>query len=213
MRLVVINILILYSTQVWAQTDLGVGLVSIIDFDEKTILEFYSDTIDKSPRKEIMFFYDKTVSRWDIEGYKKKKKWLNPEVLWLPRLTFRCRTKTEKWLEVIVNNDNQKTYWIKRDNSTKFEDWEEYLQNTIGIERLSNRPQKIRTHPIESSKEIKYQGSDCFSIKSVKGNWIEITTPPYCLESFPEYRTPIESGWIKWRNGNELIINCFAVGS
>lgn len=79
----------------------------------------------------------------------------------------------------------------------------------FGVERLSNHPQKIRTEPNEISKEIEYQGTDCFIVKSMKGDWIEITTPDYCDENFTDSKTPIKSGWIKWLKGDELIINYF----
>jgi hypothetical protein len=43
----------------------------------------------------------------------------------------------------------------------------------------------------------------------MKGDWIEITTTDYCDENFTDSKTPIKSGWIKWRKRDELIINYF----
>ena len=73
--------LILFSTQVYSQTDLGIGLVSI-DFDDKTVLEFYSDTIECKPVKVIEFFDDRAINSWNIKELDKQKKWLKPEVLY-----------------------------------------------------------------------------------------------------------------------------------
>jgi len=210
MRLLIINILLLFSTQVWSQTDLGIGLVSI-DFDNKTVLDFYSDTLTKEPEKEIEFFDDRTINSWNIKDLEKQKEWLKPEVLWLDyfAFTFRCLTKTDNWFEIIVNNENGETYWIKKTETTKFKNWEEYLKDMFGVARLSSFPQKIKTEPTEDLQEIKYQGTDCFAVKSMKGDWIEITTPDYCDENFTDSKTQIKSGWIKWRQGNKLIIEYF----
>jgi len=79
----------------------------------------------------------------------------------------------------------------------------------FGVARLPSSTQKIRTEPDEKSQEIEYQGTDCFVVKSMKGDWIEITTPNYCDENFTDSKTPIKSGWIKWRKGNELLISYF----
>ena len=210
MRLLIINILILFSTQVWSQTDLGIGLVSI-DFDDKTVLELYSDTLQSEPIKVIEFFDDRTINSWNIKDLDKQKEWLKPEVLWLDysAFTFRCLTKTDKWFEVIVNNENGKIYWLKKTEQIKHKNWEEYLKDMFGVARLSSSPQKIRTEPNKDSQEIEYQGTDCFVVKSMKGDWIEITTPDYCDENFTDSKTPIKSGWIKWRNGTELLIDYF----
>ena len=210
MRLLIINILILFSTQVWSQTDLGVGLVSI-DFDNQTVLEFYSDTLAEEPEKVIEFFDDRTINSWNIKDLEKQKEWLNPEVLWLDyfAFTFRCLTKTDNWFQLIINNETGKTFWLKKTEKTKFNNWEDYLKDMFEVARLSSFPQKIRTEPTENSQEIEYQGTDCFVVKSMKGDWIEITTPDYCDENFTDSKTPIKSGWIKWRQGNKLIIDYF----
>lgn len=210
MRLLIINILLLFSTEVWSQTDLGIGLVSI-DFDDKTVLDFYSDTLAKEPEKEIEFFDDRTVNSWNIKDLEKQKEWLQPEVLWLDyfAFTFRCLNQTDKWFEIIVNNETKTTYWLKRTDSTKFNNWEEYLKDMFGVERDPSFPQQIRTEPTDNSSEIHYRGTDCFVVKSMKGDWIEITTPDYCDENFTYSKTPIKSGWIKWRQGDKLTINYF----
>ena len=115
MKLLIINILLLFSTQVWSQTDLGIGLVSI-DFDDKTVLEFYSDTLAEEPEKVIEFFDDRTINSWNIKDLEKQKEWLNPEVLWLDyfAFTFRYLTKTENWFQLIINNEIGKIQQLGR---------------------------------------------------------------------------------------------------
>jgi thioredoxin-related protein len=192
------------------QADLGLGLVSI-NFDDKTTLHFYSTPKDKKPLKTIQFFNDLTINSWNIRDLDKHKEWLNPEILWLDysQFVFRCLTVQNNWFKVIVNNENGETLWLKKNELTTFKNWENYLTEMFGVARLPNHQQKIRVSPIENSDEIIYKGQDCFQVKSMKGDWIEIFTADYCDESYTDSKAKIKSGWIKWRQGNNLLIEYF----
>jgi len=132
-------------------------------------------------------------------------------VLWLDysSFVFICKTLTNDWFEVIVNNENGESLWLKKSELAKFSSWETYLLEMFGVARLSDESQKIRQQPNDSSEEIKYSGQDCFQVKSMNGDWIEIFTADYCDESYTDSKTKIESGWIKWRQGNKLIIEYY----
>jgi hypothetical protein len=210
MKTLLTNILLLVSTNLWSQTDLGIGLVSI-NFDDKTTLHFYSDSIDKEPKRTIQFFNDQTIKSWNIRDLDKHKEWLNPETLWLDysSFVFRCLTVKDNWLKVIVNNESGESLWLKKSDLTTFKEWEIYLKEMFGVARLPDEQQKIRDLPTDNSDEIKYQGQDCFQVKSMKGDWIEIFTAVYCDESYPADKTKIKSGWIKWRKRNKLLNEYF----
>ncbi len=192
-----------------SQTELGIGTVSI-NFDEKTTLHFYTSPNDKEPKRTVQFFNDTTINSWNIRDLDKQK-WLAPEVLWLDysSFVFRCLTVKDNWLKVIVNNLTAETLWLKRSDLTTFENWETYLKGMFGVTRLPDEEQKIRSLPTDNSEEIKYQGQDCFQVKSMKGDWIEIFTAEYCDDSYTDSKTKIKSGWIKWRQGNTLLIDYF----
>jgi hypothetical protein len=193
-----------------AETEFGLGLVSI-NFDDKTTLHFYSTPNDKEPKRTIQFFNDQTINSWNIRDLDKNKEWLKPEILWLDysQFVFRCLTNKENWLKIIVNNETGETLWLKKSNLTTFSDWENYLKEMFGVARLTDKKQKIRSLPTENSDEIIYQGQDCFQVKSMKGDWIEIFTADYCDESYTDGKTKIKSGWIKWRQRNKLLIEYF----
>ena len=195
-------------TSSYAQATLGAGIVKI-EFDDKTILDFYKKPTDKTPCKRIEFFEDKAIHNWNIKNLKTEQAWLKPEVLWLDysQFNFRCISTRGEWLELMVNNETGQTYWIKKDTSIKFLTWEEYLKEMFAVDRLPGQNQKIRKQPTDRADEIRYEGRDCFQVKSLKGNWIEIFTTPFCDEG--QTKTEIKSGWIKWRRGNELLIKYY----
>lgn len=192
------------------QTDLGLGLVSI-NFDDKTTLYFYSTPNDKELKRTIQFFNDQTINSWNIRDLDNHKTWLKPEILWLDysQFVFRCMSVQGNWLKVVVNNENGETLWIKKNNLTTLRNWENYLKGMFGVARLPDHKQKIRSSPTDSSEEITYQGQDCFQVKSMKGDWIEIFTADYCDDSYTDSETKIKSGWIKWRQGNNLLIEYY----
>ena len=207
MRLQLTTILFVLTINLWGQADLGCGLVSI-NFDDNTVLHFYASQEGTLPAKTIEFFNDKSINVWNIRDLDKQKEWLKPEVLWLDysSFVFICKTLTNDWFEVIVDKENGKSLWLKKSELTKFSNWETYLQGMFGIARLSDHSQKIKKQPSDSSEEIKYSGQDCFQVKSMDGDWIEIFTADYCDESYTDSKIKIKSGWIKWRQGNKLLI-------
>ena len=168
-----------------AENGLGVGIVSI-SFDEKTVIRFYKKPGDAKPVETIEFFDDKSVNGLNIKNLEIEKKWLQPETLWLDysAFNFRCKTKTKEWLEVVTNNETGKTQWIKNTRFTKFFGWETYLKNMFGVGRIAGSRQPIRKSPANASPVIKYSGGDCFQVRQMKGDWIEIFTPDYCDENY-----------------------------
>jgi hypothetical protein len=190
-----------------AQTPLGIGMTEI-EFNASTIVEFYNNPKDKAYAKRIEFFDDKSINSWSIRDIEKVKVWLKPESMWLDyhHFVFRTTTVDKYWLEVIINNEDGSTYWIKRTKEVIFNTWESYLQGMFAIDRLAEEKQKIRTNPSDGAAELPYQGRDCFQVKSMKGDWIEIATSGHCSQ---EKITQIKSGWIRWRRGDKLLIYCY----
>jgi len=200
---------IFLSINATAQTDLGTGLISI-HFDSKTILHFYSMPTDKEPAKTISFFDDKSINSWNIKNLDEQKKWLMPEVLWLDYdyFIFRCLKEDNGYYNVIVNNQTGKSYWIKKSAATVFSTYENYLKEMFGVGRLTAMP--IKESPTEASATIKYSGTDCFRVRQMKGDWIEIFTADYCDED--SGKPKIKSGWIQWKQGNKLLIEYYLTG-
>ena len=203
-----ILILIISLTKSYGQVTLGTGIVKI-EFDDKTVIDFYKRPTDKSHDKRIEFFDDKEINSWNIKNLETERTWLKPELLWLDysQFNFRCKSTTTDWLELIVNNENGMTLWVKRTKATKYLTWEEYLKDMFAVDRLESNKQKIRKMPSDTAAEIKYEGRDCFEVKSLKGDWIEINSTDHCDEG--SNTTKIDRGWIKWKEGDKLLIKYY----
>ncbi len=199
-------VLIIITSKILAQTPLGIGLVRI-RFDKHLKLNFYSDTTNVEPVKTLQFYYDTNIDATSIKNLDRQLHWLKPESFWLDYhiMVFRVVSQTGRWFKVVVNNENGRSYWIKRTNKTEFQSWESYLKGMVSVARLPQFPQKIRSKPDDHAPVIEYQGQDCFVVKSVRGDWLEIATSGICDETTMQ----IKSGWIRWRKGNRLLIEYF----
>lgn len=207
MKVSLIILALMFLTQD-GQVTLGTGIVKIA-FNEKTVIDFYEKPTDKDYFKRIEFFDDKETNSWSIKNLEAERAWLKPEMIWLDysQFNFRCKSTTTDWLQLVVNNESGLTLWIKRTKTTSYLTWEDYLKNASLVERLNESKQKIRRIPDNSGEEIRYEGQDCFQVKSLKGDWIEIFTPDHCDEVDPKNK--VKSGWIKWRDRNKLIIDYY----
>lgn len=187
------------------QVSIGIGIVWI-EFDGPTTIDFYKTPDDNVYSKRLVIFDDPVVDGLNLKDYHKHKNWLQPEVMRLEYYHFslRCKSQTENWLEVIVNNENGSTLWLKRSDQTKFQPWKEYLMSMFGIARLSPRTQGIYEAPDESAKKMGSQGKDCFRVRDMKGDWIEIFSSDECDS---KKRTEIKSAWIKWKDGEKILID------
>lgn len=136
----IILLTLLVSLNSFGQVTIGIGVVDI-EFDSSTVIHFYKTPADRTPSQTIQFFNDKGIDNWNIKDLEKQSAWLKPETLWLDYhfFNFRCKAKKDQWLEVIVNNENGSSFWIKETESCTFLTWEEYLKKMFSIERIQNQ--------------------------------------------------------------------------
>lgn len=205
MRNILIIILFFFVLPTFGQ--LGKGIVNVA-FDENTRIDFYSDTLTSIPEKQIQFFLDESIKGYNIRDLKKQKEWLKPQAMWFDYdfFFFRCIHQTENFYKVVVNNQTGMTYWIKKADFLSFQDWEQLLIGVLTISR--NNDQSIKAKPDSDSQTIDFEADDCFHVIKMQGDWIEITTNGTCTE-FEMTSGKLDSGWIKWREDDNLLIEYF----
>jgi hypothetical protein len=179
MRNILIIIQTLFALSTFGQ--LGGGIVSVA-FNENTRIDFYSDTLNSSPDKQIMFFLDESIKGYNIRQIETKKEWLKPQSLWLDYnfFFFRCIQQTDNFYKVIVNNQTGLAYWINKADFLSFQNWEQFLIGVLTVSR--NNDQDIKAKPDSDSKTIDFTAEDCFHVVKMEGDWIEITTNGTCSE-------------------------------
>ena len=205
-----ILISIFFYQNLWGQNKLGYGFASI-KFDENTVINFYDSQNSTYPDKKVEFFMDDDINSISIKNKKSIEEWLVPKAFWLDYNIFKLRaiSVNDEWVEVITNEPNWESMWLKRDENVDYKNWEQYLTGLFNIERKDTISQFLYTSP-NSNNIVKYEGADCFKVLKIEGDWIEITSPEYC-DSFTYWQMKIESAWIRWRDKERLLIDCFEV--
>ena len=184
---------------------LGLGIVNVT-FDTSTRVQFYTDTTLLEPINEIQFFKSNETAQVNYKFKTADESWFQPEAFWINYdfFFFRCLEITPNYYKVLVNNESGLTYWIQRDSFLTYQSWEDFLSSVLAIGR-SNAEQQIKTSNKKNGKSISFKGEDCFHVKQVKGDWLEITTIGVCTDEELTSGT-LESGWIRWRNGTQLLV-------
>jgi hypothetical protein len=120
------------------------------------------------------------------------------------RLIFDCTKSTDKYYQVIIDQKTNETGFIKKtDSSFKFETVVEYVTEWTEMGLDFDRTQNpLRQEPsykatvISNDEQKKYKIWRAEKIE-MKGDWLKVKT------------SDKEEGWIKWRQGNKIIIRLY----
>ncbi|HXB10543.1 MAG TPA: hypothetical protein VNZ45_01045 [Bacteroidia bacterium] len=119
-------------------------------------------------------------------------------------LTFICKRKKGKWMEVVVNEDTKETLWIQKDKHLSFEKLNDYVKHEpMVIEKYGT----IYSSPDTTSKVIDYPHQKCLDVMGVNGNWMNVSNEcdgPCCPSG--EDNIPHISGWIKFKEKDKWLI-------
>lgn len=192
--------LILLFIQGYVFAQIGEGIVNI-DFDENTKLEFYSNAQGSKPVQTIELHFRDDLNSISIKDYGKHEEWLHPEALWLEYefFFFRCTKKVKDYYEIIVDQGTGKRLWVKKSEKVVLKSWEEFLKSVLSVERMEK--QAIKSAPEENSSVVEDNEAVFFEVVEMKGNWIKVEQ----AEIEEVIQKPV-SGWIKWTDGNKLLV-------
>lgn len=200
---------VLLYPSVHAEKIYGIGIVTV-DFDSTTVIDFYASPANSKPERTIEFFNDKSLNSWNIKELAKHTQWLSTYMnLDYSIFNFQYKRERDDWIEVVVNLETGKTLWIRKSPEIATLTWGEYITNMFGIGLLESFPQDIRQSPDNDADSVKGDFDNCFKARSMTGDWIEIFTPDYCNDLVGNKGQQLKSGWIKWREGGELIIELY----
>jgi hypothetical protein len=187
------------------EAELGLGIVAVDIYHTKEIKVFASKG-DKAPEKTIRLTNNNSEIRIEDKNY---TSWLKPEAISLDYSIFLFRyTRMEgNWVEVVVNYEAMTKKWIQKTETLSVKPWEKFLiENTTAIDPLL--PVEIKIEPNTDSRTIrKSTKEDCFEAIEIKGDWMRVRTNETLDCS--EHPTPIQSGWIRWRLADQLLIKYY----
>ena len=111
--------------------------------------------------------------------------------------------ETEDWVQVIYNNSDGSTGWMKKDDPYKFMSWLNFYNmygRKYGLYVLKDAPETVNdlhSATDESSQIVtRMKMPEFIKLHAVKGNWV--------LVSFSDIEDKPKTGYIRWRADNGI---------
>jgi hypothetical protein len=185
------------------ELELGVGV--IINNPEhdiyitKDTIVIYND--DQSVFATITPFNYKLEIEGKSYSYHEKKDTFSPRVFEpdYNLISFYCLGINEKGYRVLINDTTEKI--LLKSDLFKFEPWHVHLLK--GYIEFDSSTNPIRIRPDDTSPLLDKEYSNyTFIAERVKGDWLKIR----CKSGCPDCDEKLFFGWIKWKNGENIII-------
>lgn len=180
--------------------DLGIGLVIV-----PPTYRVYNDSLLEDE------FVSTDMYDQDITVYAKYSK---PDY---GIMHFACLEKTEFYFKVIVNYSDIK--YMRNSKSYEFQDWEEYMRSSLGVRSVTS--QSMRASPNVKAKPVDApKGHSSFCPEYIQGEWVYVRWGCFDSSEADHYEgIPCkdfindcdngQSGWLKWRDKNEVLISIY----
>ena len=177
-----------------------------ISFDATTVLYFYDKPDERqTPAQTLRFYNDTNLKMFSFRAEGEKSYFeLNPERHKLDYSLFDLAVKSRRngWLEVIVGEQKNETLWLKEGKAVQFKVWLRDMKESFAVGSKDSKSNPLRAEPNANAKEIHFAGIDCFKVKDMKGDWIQVELQNHCSEA-PEQSV---SGWLRWRDKNGCLL-------
>lgn len=137
-------------------------------------------------------------------------------------LHFICLESTAKYHKILSNESEVKYSPIKE--SYHFATWEKYILESFGIRRDdegNHEKEPLRSSPNVKSTIVSIpKGYEMFCPMEVKGDWVKVKYDCFyneennphegepCSNFIEKCQNPV-TGWLKWREKNEILIDIF----
>jgi hypothetical protein len=116
-------------------------------------------------------------------------------------LVFKCVRDTNGYHEVVINEKNGQSKYIKIDDKLfKFITWSDFITTKVIAVDFDYNKNPIRTNPALTAKRIAYDKDEIYIPIKTNGDWLQVKWGN---------RHNLKYGWVQWRTNHFLIIELF----
>ncbi|WP_120274341.1 hypothetical protein [Mangrovibacterium diazotrophicum] len=211
---IILALILFVHVNLFAQTGniKGDGLISVNPENYPTI-QFYKNKEDTKPIKSIKIFDDKEINSFNIKDLDLiEKEWFKPLHINLDYYIFyfQCSNVDANWYQIIVDEESNLKYWIKKSPDLKYLSWEKFICETVTVRPIDTISNPILISPNLNSEKCKKQLVDCLMPIETKGDWLKVKVEPaICDKTFEMKDDEIFEGYIRWRKDDKLLIEYF----
>lgn len=195
-------VILMFSCQE-SKANLGQGVIQI-EPESYTELGFYESVGSECPIFVMMlsvhgFAFLEGISSLDSINFNPLAKSTKKNVI-----LIRAMDTRDGWTELVVDEETQKTYWIK--NKLRIESWDDLLLDRIGVTPKNGDQNPLRKSPYNGESLTKRFDDLCLETVEIIGDWLKVRNVP---APYKGSHCSIEPhvGFIQWRNDKELLVN------
>jgi len=189
---------------------LKVSFENTILNDKAYVLNFYrSDSESELDRKIEISWNDSDGGYVETQNtdFLKVKDFYLEEPHYI--LMFNYLRESNGFYEVIVNTETKETMWIKKQSTIHVKLWDEFLQSVVCLSASNPEANQVRIEPKEDSNvAIENIKDECWYVSEINGEWIKVECSEIDFDLTDE-KYKYFSGWLKWRDENELLIKYY----
>jgi hypothetical protein len=113
-------------------------------------------------------------------------------------IVLKCLNKTELYYQVKLDNGDV-GYIPVGSKKVKFQTWEDHILSVFSV-GFDEKKNPLRKEPSFDAEILYYDQDEFFHPNQIKGEWLQVK---YGYEGNWKY------GWIKWKSGDNLIIELY----
>jgi hypothetical protein len=181
--------------------------VLIIEFLEDDTILFYTDTLCREQPRVLYFNLDFPFQNSQLTS-SESEKWLAPLKYNRSKfnLSFEVKVINKNWLLIKNGIMGKEEYlWVPRSESLHYEitSWSDFL---IGQDKLTpivgELTDALKINTNDDASDLQVKAIDCILVISVVENdWLELG-----IKSFCENESYNQTGYIKWKNGDNYLL-------
>lgn len=175
---------------------------------DTVVFRFFAAPNAEEASQQLSFYFDwSRIPRREkiVEtGY---DSWFAPmifkDTMWSHYVAYLvCTSQKGEWLEVVVNEKTQEKLWIKSGRFVRLWTWTKLADQknnfTIAVHTTVYEKPDTNSAPVKADV-------NCFEIKTVKGNWMQISTGDSELCDCYE-RPRVRKAWVQFKTPEKLNI-------
>lgn len=145
---------------------------------------------------KFTFYYDDSDGKWDYPNAGFRVRHFDPDHF---ILLIEVVEDLGRSYRVVVNSATGLEKRIAKEAYLEFVTWEDYVRNAFAI-TFESRANPIRTTPGAASLVTPPANDRDYFPVQIEGEWLQIKWDP---------EGPSNRGWIRWREGNRLLVRVY----
>jgi hypothetical protein len=192
----------------------GDGIISVHIYNYP-VLEFYNYLNDPEPEKIIRFYENVEINSIDIKDLDSiRDDWFSPIHLHLDYgiFDFQCSEIQKEGYQIVINEETNLKYWIKKAKSLSYISWADFIVNTVAVIPHDSILNPVLSAPDPDGERVEKISLECLTPVEIVKDWLRVKVEPILCEQYSDMKEEdVPVGYIRWKAGNQLLIYYYLI--